>query len=73
MTLRWREGCLVVGLETGMNSLMRSALYATGNSIANLSRMSSTSEPQTTATLVGPVNEVADVLGKVAKQISTNF
>ncbi|MDQ2070180.1 bifunctional aspartate kinase/diaminopimelate decarboxylase [Natronospira bacteriovora] len=50
-----------VGIETGMNSLIRPALYGAWHDIANLSRPD---EPAgTPATVVGPICETGDVLG----------
>lgn len=51
-----------VGLETGMNSLIRPALYGAYHPIVNLSRLD---EPATlTAHVVGPICETGDVLGR---------
>jgi diaminopimelate decarboxylase/aspartate kinase len=50
-----------VGLETGMNSLIRPALYGAYHHIANLSRLD---EPlEITAEVVGPICESGDILG----------
>lgn len=50
-----------VGLETGMNSLIRPALYGAYHEIVNLTRLD---EPATvTAEIVGPICETGDVLG----------
>lgn len=58
-----RKGDVVyVGLETGMNSLIRPALYGAYHPIVNLSRLH---EPPTlTAHIVGPICETGDVLGR---------
>lgn len=58
-----RKGDVVyVGLETGMNSLIRPALYGAYHPIVNLSRLD---EPATlTAHVVGPICETGDVLGR---------
>ena len=51
-----------VGLETGMNSLIRPALYGAYHPIVNLSRLG---EPATMlAHVVGPICETGDVLGR---------
>jgi diaminopimelate decarboxylase/aspartate kinase len=51
-----------VGLETGMNSLIRPALYGAYHPIFNLSRLG---EPSTwTAQVVGPICETGDILGR---------
>jgi len=50
-----------VGLATGMNSLIRPALYGAHHDIRNLTRLD---EPMTTqVTVVGPICETADQLG----------
>jgi bifunctional diaminopimelate decarboxylase / aspartate kinase len=51
-----------VGLETGMNSLIRPALYGAYHPIFNLSRLA---EPATwIAHVVGPICETGDILGR---------
>ncbi|HEX2643742.1 MAG TPA: bifunctional aspartate kinase/diaminopimelate decarboxylase, partial [Thermoanaerobaculia bacterium] len=51
-----------VGAETGMNSLIRPALYGAYHPIVNLSRLG---EPETlVAHVVGPICETGDVLGR---------
>jgi diaminopimelate decarboxylase/aspartate kinase len=53
---------LYIGAETGMNSLIRPALYGAYHPIVNLSRLD---EPSTwTAHIVGPICETGDVLGR---------
>ena len=50
-----------VGIETGMNSLLRPALYGAYHEIVNLTRLD---EPlATTVDIVGPICETGDVLG----------
>lgn len=50
-----------VGLDTGMNSLLRPALYGSYHEVANLSRLD---EPSVmTADVVGPICETGDVIG----------
>ncbi len=50
-----------IGLQTGMNSLLRVALYGAYHEIVNLSRLD---EPlDITADVVGPICETGDVLG----------
>jgi diaminopimelate decarboxylase/aspartate kinase len=58
-----RKGEVVyVGLETGMNSLIRPALYGAYHPIVNLTRLD---EPAAmTAHVVGPICETGDVLGR---------
>ncbi len=50
-----------VGLETGMNSLVRPALYGSYHPIVNLTRLME--KTQITADIVGPICESGDVLG----------
>jgi diaminopimelate decarboxylase/aspartate kinase len=51
-----------VGVETGMNSLIRPALYGAYHEIVNLSRLD---EPATmVAHVVGPICESGDILGR---------
>jgi bifunctional diaminopimelate decarboxylase / aspartate kinase len=51
-----------VGLETGMNSLIRPPLYGAYHAIVNLSRLE---EPATwIANVVGPICETGDILGR---------
>ncbi len=58
-----RKGEVIfVGLETGMNSLIRPPLYGAYHLIVNLSRLN---EPATwTAHVVGPICETGDILGR---------
>ncbi len=50
-----------VGLDTGMNSLLRPSLYGAYHEIVNLSRLNV--PPTMTASVVGPICETGDVLG----------
>ena len=50
-----------VGVGTGMNSLVRPALYGSYHEIVNLSR--SDQAPSETVTVVGPICETGDRLG----------
>lgn len=64
-----KSGKTFVGVETGMNSLIRPALYGAHHEIVNLSRLG---EPNTlTADIVGPICESADVLGHDRRLPST--
>ncbi len=59
--LKAKGGVRFVGVTTGMNSLIRPALYGAYHEIANLSRVN---EPATElVNVVGPICESADVLG----------
>ncbi len=50
-----------VGIDAGMNTLLRPALYGSYHEIVNLSRMGE--RPMMTADIVGPICESGDVLG----------
>ncbi|HHL32485.1 MAG TPA: bifunctional aspartate kinase/diaminopimelate decarboxylase [Oceanospirillales bacterium] len=50
-----------IGLETGMNSLIRPALYGAWHNIVNLSRLDDNLD--ITATIVGPMCETGDIIG----------
>lgn len=56
-----KNGVIFVGIETGMNSLIRPALYGAYHEIVNLSRLQA--EPALTAHVVGPICESGDILG----------
>ncbi|MBS0366652.1 MAG: bifunctional aspartate kinase/diaminopimelate decarboxylase [Proteobacteria bacterium] len=59
--LKDKAGVRFVGLATGMNSLLRPALYGSYHEITNLTR---SDEPATEmVNIVGPICESADVLG----------
>jgi diaminopimelate decarboxylase/aspartate kinase len=59
-----------VGLDTGMNSLLRPALYGAYHEIANLTRLDEA--PAVTADVVGPICETGDVLGHNRRLPATN-
>ena len=50
-----------VGISTGMNSLIRPALYGAYHEIANLTRL--TEPPTEVVNVVGPICETGDKLG----------
>jgi len=52
---------IFVGIETGMNSLIRPALYGSYHEIVNLTRLND--KPGMTAHIVGPICESGDILG----------
>ncbi|MEQ8403920.1 MAG: bifunctional aspartate kinase/diaminopimelate decarboxylase [Oceanicaulis sp.] len=54
-------GARFIGLGTGMNSLIRPALYGARHEMANLTRLGET--PAGLASIVGPICESADLLG----------
>jgi bifunctional diaminopimelate decarboxylase / aspartate kinase len=59
--LKSKGGVRFVGVATGMNSLIRPALYGAYHEIANLTRLT---EPATElVNIVGPICESADILG----------
>ena len=59
--VKQKQNYYYVGLNTGMNSLMRPALYGSFHNIVNLSRLDA--EKQHLATVVGPICESTDKLG----------
>ena len=59
-----------IGLETGMNSLIRPALYGAWHNIVNLTRLDK--NPEVTATVVGPMCETGDILG-VDRKLPTSY
>lgn len=61
-----KDGVKFVGLTTGMNSLIRPALYDSYHQIFNLSRLDD--EQQETVDIVGPICESADNFGN-ARQL----
>lgn len=58
---KWKGKQGYIGIETGMNSLIRPALYGAWHNIVNLSRLDQPTEY--TANIVGPMCESGDVLG----------
>ena len=56
-----KGGTLFVGLDAGMNSLIRPALYGAYHEIVNLSRLDQPAD--TLCCIVGPICESSDVLG----------
>jgi bifunctional diaminopimelate decarboxylase / aspartate kinase len=56
-----KNGVMFVGIETGMNSLIRPALYGSYHEIVNLTRLHE--KPALTAHVVGPICESGDILG----------
>ena len=51
-----------VGVNTGMNSLIRPALYGSYHRIVNLTRLEA--PPTITADIVGPICETGDIIGR---------
>ena len=60
--VRDKEGLRFAGINTGMNSLIRPALYGAWHSIRNLSRLDEA--PEAYWQIVGPICETGDVLGR---------
>ncbi len=58
---KWKGKQGYIGIETGMNSLIRPALYGAWHNIVNLTRLNE--HPEYTANIVGPMCESGDVLG----------
>ena len=54
-----------VGIETGMNSLIRPALYGSYHRIYNLTRLND--KPAMTAEIVGPICETGDIIGRARR------
>lgn len=59
--LKGKGNLQYVGVATGMNSLIRPALYGAHHRIVNLSRLDSPAD--TTCNVVGPICETGDILG----------
>jgi bifunctional diaminopimelate decarboxylase / aspartate kinase len=59
--LKAKAGVSFVGVATGMNSLIRPALYGSYHEIANLTRLEDPASEL--VSIVGPICESADVLG----------
>ena len=59
--LKAKAQATYVGVDGGMNALIRPALYGAYHEIVNLSRLDD--KATTTATIVGPICESGDVLG----------
>lgn len=59
--LKEKGGVRFVGLDAGMNALLRPSLYGAYHEIVNLSRLDA--PPAWTAEVVGPICESGDVLG----------
>ena len=61
-----RKGAVCyVGVETGMNSLIRPALYGSHHRIVNLTRLDA--PPGMTADIVGPICETGDIIGRARR------
>ncbi|MFA6957618.1 MAG: bifunctional aspartate kinase/diaminopimelate decarboxylase [Thermoanaerobaculia bacterium] len=59
--LKGKGEMLYAGVDTGMNSLIRPALYGAWHEIVNLTRAGE--EPDASVTVVGPICESGDLLG----------
>jgi diaminopimelate decarboxylase/aspartate kinase len=60
--LKGKGAVQYVGVATGMNSLLRPALYGSYHEIVNLTRLDE--PPELLCTVVGPICESGDVLGR---------
>ena len=67
--LKNKSGKNFIGLNVGMNSLVRPALYGSWHQIRNLSKLDDTNE--IVADIVGPICESGDVLGHDRKLPNT--
>lgn len=67
---KWKGKQGYIGIETGMNSLIRPALYGAWHNIVNLSQLDSA--PEYTANIVGPMCETGDILGIDRKMPKTS-
>lgn len=59
--LKGKSGLRYLGVDAGMNSLLRPALYGAHHEIVNLTRLGATADAR--YTVVGPICESGDVLG----------
>lgn len=59
--IKEKDGVRFVGIETGMNSLIRPALYGAYHEIINLTRLNELNTQ--TVNIVGPICETGDTLG----------
>ncbi len=59
-----KAGRLYAGVETGMNSLIRPALYGAHHDMVNLSRHAQEASGDRPVSIVGPICESADLLGR---------
>lgn len=66
---KWKGHQGYIGIDTGMNSLLRPALYGAWHNIVNLSNLGEPTE--FTANVVGPMCETGDVLGIDRKMPAT--
>ncbi|WP_395374412.1 bifunctional aspartate kinase/diaminopimelate decarboxylase [Marinicella sp. W31] len=68
---KWKNSKGYIGVETGMNSLIRPALYGAWHNIVNLSKFD---QPNTcTASIVGPMCESGDILGVDREMPETQY
>jgi diaminopimelate decarboxylase/aspartate kinase len=66
---KWKGNQGYIGIETGMNSLIRPALYGAWHNIVNLNKLDNPTEY--IANIVGPMCETGDVLGVDRKMPQT--
>ena len=63
--VKGKAGQRYVGVATGMNALIRPSLYDAYHEIVNLTRLDD--EPSETVTVVGPICETGDTLGRARR------
>ncbi len=68
--LKRKGDILYVGVDTGMNSLIRPALYGAWHEIVNLTRLDEAADM--VATVVGPICESGDTLGRARRLPETH-
>jgi diaminopimelate decarboxylase/aspartate kinase len=68
--LKEKAGQRFVGVDGGMNALLRPALYGAYHEIVNLTRLHEQG-PSVTASVVGPICESGDVLGHARRMPAT--
>ncbi len=59
--IKFKGSVCYIGVETGMNSLIRPALYGSHHRIVNLTQLHC--PPKVTADIVGPICETGDIIG----------
>ena len=63
--IKQKGGVCYIGLETGMNSLIRPSLYGSYHRVVNLSRLEAPAA--VTAEIVGPICETGDIIGRARR------
>ena len=68
--IKQKGAMFYIGVETGMNSLIRPALYGSHHRIVNLTRLGE--PPGMTADVVGPICETGDIIGRARRLPKTS-